>query len=141
MGDADLVAAGGLERNKHADKKLHAGRGTVCKAVVAGVKDRQTGLMVARDVTDTSAPVLVGLIEDATAQGAEVFTDEHWAYQPLGYKGFDHSTVAHSVGEYVAGQAHTNGIESFWSMLKRFPALPSPAIPTLSGWQSRSMHR
>ena len=33
--------------------------------------------------------------------------------------GFDHETVKHSVGEYVRDQAHTNGIESFWSMLKR----------------------
>lgn len=32
---------------------------------------------------------------------------------------FDHKTVKHSVGEYVNGQAHTNGIKSFWSMLKR----------------------
>ena len=32
---------------------------------------------------------------------------------------FDHETVCHSVGEYVRGQAHVNGIESFWSMLKR----------------------
>ena len=32
---------------------------------------------------------------------------------------FDHESVRHSVGEYVRGMAHTNGIESFWSMLKR----------------------
>ena len=32
---------------------------------------------------------------------------------------FDHEAVNHSVGEYVDGMAHTNGIESFWSMLKR----------------------
>jgi hypothetical protein len=33
--------------------------------------------------------------------------------------GRDHEAVCHSVGEYLRGQAHTNGIESFWSMLKR----------------------
>ena len=32
---------------------------------------------------------------------------------------FEHEAVNHSVGEYVDGMAHTNGIESFWSMLKR----------------------
>ncbi len=32
---------------------------------------------------------------------------------------FDHTSVRHSVGEFVDGMAHTNGIESFWSMLKR----------------------
>ena len=40
-------------------------------------------------------------------------------YRQLHRLGFDHSTVAHSVGEWVAGQAHTYGIESFWAMLKR----------------------
>ena len=34
-------------------------------------------------------------------------------------KGYDHESVCHSVGEYVRGQAHTNGIESFWALLKR----------------------
>ena len=48
--------------------------------------------------------------------GATVYTDEAKAYQGMP---FDHETVKHSTGEYVKGQAHTNGIESFWSMLKR----------------------
>lgn len=34
-------------------------------------------------------------------------------------RGFQHEAVNHKVGEYVRGQAHTNGIESFWAMLKR----------------------
>ena len=49
------------------------------------------------------------------AQEADIYTDEHGAYHGLP----NHATVAHSVGEYVNGKAHTNGIESFWSMLKR----------------------
>ena len=49
------------------------------------------------------------------AQEADIYTDEHGAYDGLP----NHATVAHSVGEYVSGKAHTNGIESFWSMLKR----------------------
>ena len=45
-----------------------------------------------------------------------MFTDDH-----KGYLGMDreHETVKHSVSEYVNGQAHTNGIESFWALLKR----------------------
>ena len=42
-------------------------------------------------------------------------TDEHTAYRGL----LNHEAVKHSVGEFVKGQAHTNGIESFWSLLKR----------------------
>ena len=37
----------------------------------------------------------------------------------LGLKGYDHKTVRHSAGEYVNGKASTNGIESFWALLKR----------------------
>lgn len=48
-----------------------------------------------------------------------MFTDEHGAYRHLPAFGFGHQTVAHSVREWVDGQAHTNGIESFWAMLKR----------------------
>ena len=45
-----------------------------------------------------------------------VYTDDAAAYKGMP---FEHATVRHSVGEYVDGMAHTNGIESFWSMLKR----------------------
>ena len=44
-----------------------------------------------------------------------MFSDEYAAYQGLP----NHQTVKHSVGEYADGMAHTNGIESFWSLLKR----------------------
>ena len=46
-----------------------------------------------------------------------VYTDEHGGYRGMAGRG--HEVVNHSVGEYVRGMAHTNGIESFWSMLKR----------------------
>ena len=51
-----------------------------------------------------------------TAPGATVYTDEASAYEGLP---FPHESVKHSVSEYVRGMAHTNGAESFWSMLKR----------------------
>jgi hypothetical protein len=50
--------------------------------------------------------------------GASVMTDEHSGYRGLSAS-FAHSAVRHGVGEYVNGLAHTNGIESFWAMLKR----------------------
>lgn len=50
-----------------------------------------------------------------SADGADVFTDDHPSYKGLA----KHQTVAHSVSEYVNGQAHINGMESFWAMLKR----------------------
>ena len=113
--EADETYVGGKERNKHERDHLHAGRGAVGKTAVAGVKDRATGRVSAAVVARTDGPTLKGFVRSRIAQEADVFTDEHASCQGLP----NHETVAHSVGEYVNGQAHTNGIESFWSMLKR----------------------
>ena len=59
---------------------------------------------------------LQGFIVEHTDAFATVYTDESKSYASLP---FDHNSVKHSVSEYVKGQAHTNGIESFWSTLKR----------------------
>ena len=47
------------------------------------------------------------------------YTDQNISYKGLTKKNYKHQAVNHSVGEYIKGQAHTNGVESFWSMLKR----------------------
>ncbi len=112
--EADETMIGGKERNKHAPQKLHedwpAG-----KMTVAGVKDRATNRVSAAVVPATDARTLRRFVADRTDWLATVYTDEHPSYAGLP----NHATVKHSVGEYVNGQTHTNGIESFWSMLKR----------------------
>ena len=115
--EADETFVGGKERNKPAHKKLKAGRGTVGKTVVAGAKDRATGQVSAAVVPSTDQATLQPFVVERTEPGATVFTDEHSGY--AGMPGVDHQTVRHGVGEWVDGQAHTNGVESFWSMLKR----------------------
>ena len=116
--EADETFIGGKRKNMSHDKrKEQTGRGAVGKAIVAGVKDRKTGKVSARVVKGTDAATLKGFVRYHVPPGTTVYTDEALGYQ--GMTDMDHQTVNHSVGEYVADMAHTNGIESFWSMLKR----------------------
>ena len=107
---------GGKEKNKHSEKKLKAGRGTVGKAVVVGAKDRATNEVRAEVVEGTDAKTLQGFVVDHANPDATVYTDEAAAYKGMPFK---HESVRHGTGEYVKEMAHTNGMESFWATLKR----------------------
>lgn len=116
--EADETHMGGRRKNKSKAKRRElTGRGAVDMTPVAGAKDRETNRVRAKVVEGTDAATLQGFVRETTAPGATLYTDEHGAYR--GIEGFEHESVNHSVGEYVRNMASTNGIESFWSMLKR----------------------
>ena len=120
--EVDETFMGGKRRNMPKAKRAKLeGRGAVGKAAVAGAKDRATNRVSAKVMPATDAPALQGFVRERAARGATVYTDDAAAYASLPdmFNGYRHGTVRHSVGEYVRGMAHTNGIESFWSMLKR----------------------
>ena len=114
--EADETYIGGKEGNKHESKKLNAGRGTVGKAPVAGVKDRDTNEIRTEVVERTDKGTLQNFVIRHTGADATVYTDEAAAYRGILRA---HETVAHGAGEYVREMAHTNGMESHWAMFKR----------------------
>ena len=113
--EADETYVGGLEKNKHARRRRHAGRGGAGKTIVAGVKDRTTNRVSASVVRTTTRRELQAFIAERVRPQARIYTDEAHAYRGLP----NHQAVNHSVSQYVDGQAHTNGLESFWATLKR----------------------
>ena len=117
--EADETYVGGRRANKpKAKRKELVGRGAVDMTPVVGIKDRTTGQVAARAIQETDAATLQGFVREHAEPGTTLYTDEATAYVGLG-RDFDHEAVNHSVGEYVRDMAHINGMESFWSMLKR----------------------
>ena len=117
--EVDETYMGGKRKNmSNARRKELAdtGRGAVGKTAVVGVKDRATRQVRAKVVESTDKPTLQRFVTEHTRPGATVYSDEAAVYEGLL---FPHETVKHSASEYVRGMVHTNGMESFWGMLKR----------------------
>lgn len=114
--EVDETYIGGKEKNKHAKDRLNAGRGTVGKQIVMGAVERG-GKIKVRSVENTDKAEVRDFIVATVAAGTKLYTDSHESY--VGLAGYGHESVNHTAGEYVRGLAHTNGIESFWALLKR----------------------
>ena len=123
--EVDEAYFGGKRKNmsnaKRAELKAQGlGRGPKGKQAVVAAKDRETKRVAARVVDRTDGATLGGFVDEHASPDAKLYTDDTSAY-----KGTDRQreTVKHSAKEYVrylAGEkVHTNGVESFWSMLKR----------------------
>ncbi len=114
--EVDETYVGGKFRNRPLHKRYYQGRGAVGKTPVIGMRDRKTNLITAQVIRSTDRRTLRGFVLRNTRPNAAVYTDEHGSYKGMPRY---HRTVKHSVREYVRRQVHTNGIESFWAMLKR----------------------
>ena len=115
--EVDETFVGGKRRNmSNAKRKEAEGRGPVDMTAVVGAKCRESNEVRAEVVEARDKATLQGFIADHAAKDAKVYTDDHGAYAGMP---FDHETVNHSAAEYVRDMAHTNGIESFWAVLKR----------------------
>ena len=91
-------------------------QGGVGKAPVMGLRSL-SGEVHAFPVARADAPTLHGHICKHVDPGTQVYTDAYASYR--GMCEYRQESVAHDTDEYMRGQVHTNGIESFWSLLKR----------------------
>ena len=116
--EVDETFIGGKARNMHRAVRARKIKGTggSGKVVVMGMLQRG-GKVKATVVADRSRETLQGNVVRSIAANAEVFTDELVGYWGLN-ETYTHQVVNHAE-EYVRGQVHTNGMENFWSLLKR----------------------
>lgn len=120
--EVDETYVGGIDKNKPKSQRVKEGRGPVNKTGIIGAKERDTGRVKAEVIDDGKGETLKKFVRENIIPGATLYTDENRGYVHLGdeYGGeYKHESVKHSAKEYVDGMAHTNGIESFWSLLKR----------------------
>jgi transposase-like protein len=118
--EVDEAYIGGKPKNMHADKRLKMKQGLHAnpKMAVFGMLDRESRQVRAKVMPNVKRETLQNEILKHIEHGSKVYSDGSPAYDTLAAKQYVHETVNH-VEEYVRGQVHTQGIENFWSLLKR----------------------
>jgi transposase-like protein len=130
--EIDEAYIGGEPKNKHIksrsntesrfwlrENKIKTKAGAASdKVAVFGMLDRETRKVRAQVIPNVKREVLLDAILKNIEKGGKVYSDSLPAYKSLPAMEFVHETVNHMT-EYVRGEVHTNGIENFWSLLKR----------------------
>ena len=117
--EADETYIGGGLRSMHADKRREMGYNSHAnKTTAMGIKERLTGRIWPKVIERANRATLHKEIRRVVRPGSTIHTDQHSAY--MGLEGdYAHESVNHSKGEFVRDDVTTNGIESFWSEVKR----------------------
>lgn len=115
---ADETFVGGKNKNRHGSKKVKNSQGRSFKDKTPVLGLMQDGQVVLKVAPNTQVESIRRFVKDTVRPGALLITDDWPAYQSLANE-YGHVIVDHQRGEYVRGAFHTNGIEGFWSHLKR----------------------
>jgi transposase-like protein len=127
--EVDEAYIGGVPKNRHLGKRMEVwkqrtkrpnsyGRRVSDKVPVFGMLDRETRQIRASVIPEVRREVLMNEILNNIHKGSTIYSDALRDYASLPAMNFVHETVTH-VKEYVRGEVHTQGIENFWSLLKR----------------------
>jgi hypothetical protein len=116
--EIDETFVGGRIKNMHKSKrpKTFSAKGGKGKAIVLGMLERG-GPVRTRVIVERTKPHIDPVISAHVAEGAHIITDEFGVYPRLNTK-YIHEVINHAEA-YVRGHIHTNGMENFWSLLKR----------------------
>jgi len=120
--EVDEAFIGGSPKNMHRARQIRYFRsggtgGTAGEAIVQGMLDRKRRQIKASVVPDTKRQTLQDEVFKNVYSGSTVYTDSAIAYDKL-YRVYEHKAINHAI-RYVQGRIHTNGLENFWSLLKR----------------------
>jgi transposase-like protein len=116
--EIDETFVGGLEKNKHRNKRKHAGTGGAGKEAVFSLVERK-GRVRSHHVAEVSAKTLRPILQAHVDASTFIMTDEGGAAKKIGSEFDRHGSVNHSIGEYVRGDIHTNTVEGYFSIFKR----------------------
>jgi transposase-like protein len=125
--EADETFIGGKARNMHAAKRRQLGisqsRSMIGKVAVMGLlerhkKDEGSSQVRFKVIANRKKHQLEAVITENVTTGASIYTDALKSYDRMGGRGYVHAVIDHAES-YVDGQVHTNGLENFWSLLKR----------------------
>jgi transposase-like protein len=116
--EADETFIGGKARNMHLSKRERriTGTGGKDKTAVMGLLERG-GEVRTKVISNRKKALLQAEVKKHVEAGSALYTDALMSYRGLG-SDYAHQVVDHAV-EYVNGRIHTNGLENFWSLLKR----------------------
>ncbi|MGB6685681.1 MAG: IS1595 family transposase, partial [Candidatus Acidiferrum sp.] len=117
--EVDETFVGGAARFMHSDKRKRriTETGTKDKVAIQGILERG-GQVRGAVVGNRKKHALQTNIRTHVKAGSAIYTDALMSYQGLKQQGFEHQVIDHAE-RYVDGQVHTNGLENFWSLLKR----------------------
>jgi hypothetical protein len=119
--EADETYIGAKARYMHKDRRTGVGDAGIKKTPVQGIlmraKDNKAPRVVLKVVPNTRRPELCGNVRKYVLKGSTVCTDALMSYDDLG-RDYDRRIIDHMVS-YAQGNVHTNGLENFWSLLKR----------------------